>query len=643
MPSVRFASRCLLIALLIVFAACSNGRGSLEEQPPSSPPPPQTPPPQPAQDTFTIGGSVTGLAGGSVVLQNNGGNDLSVTGDGPFTFSTRVANAAAYAVTVLTQPASPPQTCNIANGTGSVSGGNVTSVTVTCTSAPMYAIGGTVSGLTGTGLVLQNNAGDTLPINANGPFVFANRLANAATYNVAASAQPSGQNCVIRNNTGTIANADVANVEVACAANQFTVGGSVTGLSGTGLILQLNDANDLSIVASGAFAFAVPVTNGNAYTVKVKAQPSRPTQECTVTNATGTVAGANVTNVTIACVTRNFTIGGTVSGLAGPGLVLRLNGANDLPIPSNGSFTFSTPLPSGTSYVVKVFSEPRAPKQTCTVAQAEGIVGGANVANVVVTCATESFAIRGQVRGLAGSGLRLRLNGANEMPIATNGEFRFGHLVSSGARYDVTVAAHPATPTQACSVANGGGVVGAQDVTDIVVTCTTSAFAVGGTIENLSGMGLQLANNGEVLSVSANGTFSFPTAVPSGSGYSVTVVRQPDTPVQQCTVAEGAGVVGAGNVTTVRVSCVTSAFTVGGEVSGLLAAGLVLQNNGADNLAIAANGPFTFATPLLSGQPYSVTVLQNATGQLCFVQNGAGTVGGANVTTPSVVCVFGGG
>src|SRR4029077_4321732 len=61
--------------------------------------------------TVTIGGAVTGLAGTGLVLQNNGGDNLSVTATGNFTFKTAVNVGSAYAVTVLTQPSSPSQSC----------------------------------------------------------------------------------------------------------------------------------------------------------------------------------------------------------------------------------------------------------------------------------------------------------------------------------------------------------------------------------------------------------------------------------------------------------------------------------------------------------------------------------------------------
>ena len=81
--------------------------------------------------TFTIGGTVSGLLGSGMVLQNSGGDNLAISGDGAFTFATAIVDSTAYNVTVLTQPTGPSQTCTIANSSGTVSA-NVTNVTVTC-------------------------------------------------------------------------------------------------------------------------------------------------------------------------------------------------------------------------------------------------------------------------------------------------------------------------------------------------------------------------------------------------------------------------------------------------------------------------------------------------------------------------------
>ena len=80
-----------------------------------------------------------------------------------------------------------------------------------------------------------------------------------------------------------------------------TIGGTVTGLEGQGLILQLNGGDDLAILGDGGFMFATPLTDGSPYSVTVSSQPSGPDQICLVANGSGTVNGADVTNVKVTC------------------------------------------------------------------------------------------------------------------------------------------------------------------------------------------------------------------------------------------------------------------------------------------------------------------------------------------------------
>jgi len=82
----------------------------------------------------------------------------------------------------------------------------------------------------------------------------------------------------------------------------------------------------------------------------------------------------------------HFTVGGTVSGLVGSGLVLHQSGADPLTVTENGSVTFGTALASGSAYRVTVFAQPDHPAQTCTVHNATGTVVSANVTTVEISC-----------------------------------------------------------------------------------------------------------------------------------------------------------------------------------------------------------------------------------------------------------------
>jgi len=166
---------------------------------------------------------------------------------------------------------------------------------------PTYRIGGTVSGLgAGLSVGLLNNGGNALTVNANGAFTFSTALASGAAYVVTVGTQPAGQVCAVSNGSGSVAAANVTNIAVACSSTGYTIGGTVSGL-GAGLSVGLlnNGGNALTVNANGAFTFSTALPSGAAYAVTVGTQPAG--QVCVVSNGSGSVAAANVTNVGVAC------------------------------------------------------------------------------------------------------------------------------------------------------------------------------------------------------------------------------------------------------------------------------------------------------------------------------------------------------
>ncbi len=65
-----------------------------------------------------------------------------------------------------------------------------------------------------------------------------------------------------------------------------------------------------------------------------------------------------------------------------------------------------------------------------------------------------------------------------------------------------------------------------------------------------------LDNGGNPITLSADGTFTFPGALNDGSAYAVTVGTQPNG--QVCTVTRSSGAIASANVTNVLVSCTTT-------------------------------------------------------------------------------------
>lgn len=270
----------------------------------------------------------------------------------------------------------------------------------------------------------------------------------------------------------------------------YTIGGSVSGLQGAGLVLQDNLGNDLSVANNGSFVFSAAIAAGSAYSVTVKTQPTNVWQTCGSGNASGTVGAANVTNVTVACVTNTYSVGGAVAGLAGTGLVMQNNTADDLSVAHAGAFTFPTVVASGGTYAVTIKTQPTAPNQTCTPATASGTITNAAVTSVAVACTTNTYTVGGTVTGLAGSGLVLQNNAGDDLAISSNGAFVFVTPVASGLNYAVTVKTQPGNPTQTCAVSSGGAITNAN-ITNVAVTCTTPVVACGSS----SGVIVQHANN----------------------------------------------------------------------------------------------------------------------------------------------------
>ena len=118
---LRVPVKRIWMALIAATAAAGcggdGGGGDITDPPPSS---------------FTVGGTVSGLAGVGCVLQNSGGDDFALSGNGVFTFPTSLAAGSAYSATVFRQPVGPTQTCTINNGNGTVSDANVTNIEVSC-------------------------------------------------------------------------------------------------------------------------------------------------------------------------------------------------------------------------------------------------------------------------------------------------------------------------------------------------------------------------------------------------------------------------------------------------------------------------------------------------------------------------------
>jgi hypothetical protein len=409
-------------------------------------------------------------------------------------------------------------------------------------------LSGTVSGLTTDGLALTSN-GENLDISSGAKtFSFGAVLSDGIVYNVTVPIQPSGQVCTVTNGSGTAATANISNVVVTCSDRTFNVGGTISGLTASGLVLA-NGSETLSVPV-GATSFTLPagVAYGSSYAVTVSTQPTG--LNCDVTNGTGTVAAQAVTNIAVACTDKPLTVGGTISGLgSATGLVLE-NGTDRYAAPAGATrFTLDAPQSPGSTYAVHVQSQPTG--KSCSASNGPGTMPARDVTNVSIVCSEEAYGLGGTVVGLTAAGLVLS-DGDNELRVPADAtDFTMPEALARGSNYTVSVKLQPTGLT--CTVSEGTGTMPAGPVTEVAVTCSSTRYTLGGSISGLKTSGLVLTDGTESLSVAANaGQFSMPSALAEGSPYAVTIQAQPSG--ASCRVTDGSGTM-TGEVGSVRVSC----------------------------------------------------------------------------------------
>jgi 6-phosphogluconolactonase len=141
---------------------------------------------------YTVGGTLTGVAG-TVVLEDNSGDALSLDSNGGFVFGSGLANSDAYSVTVKTQPSNPVQTCIVHNGSGTIDRADVTNVIVSCTRTGRFAYAANQVSNDISAYAIDAANGVLLPL-AGAPF------AASGTTPTALAVDPNGQFLYAANN-----------------------------------------------------------------------------------------------------------------------------------------------------------------------------------------------------------------------------------------------------------------------------------------------------------------------------------------------------------------------------------------------------------------------------------------------------------
>jgi len=527
------------------------------------------------------------------------------------------------------------------------------------TPAPIvtFTVGGSVSGLTASGLVLRNNGGDSLTVAPNASvFTFANAITSGAAYAVTVQTQPSGQNCTVQSGTGN-ANADVTNVAVTCVtppAGPFTISGAVSGLTGSGLVLQNNGGDNLAVAADGAFNFATAVTSGAAYAVTVQAQPSG--QICTATNGSGT-ANANITNVTVSCAASlgsSFINGYADSNNNGP-VVLQNNGTDNITVSADSFFNFATKIADGAPYNVTVLTPPAG--QICTVQNATGTAPQTTGKKVNVVCVDLST---GSLALVANSG---SVNGANGLSVyqvnASTGALSHLNDVSTGkSPYAVAVTPNGLFAYVSNQLGDSVSAYGVDNATGVLTPLTgrVSNNASGLAMDRL-GRYLWVANYGwQTLSgfaIAADGTLTPVPGSPLNSTYTLPYVitahptmdfvyvayQSSSMPVSVYSVDSATGALTLRQTLTYAISAPSgividpsgrfayaisqsggiSAFAINPSTGLLTTIGSLTTNGAAFAVVVHPNGQYVYVTSGTSSNNLEVFAINQTTGALTRV------------------------
>jgi hypothetical protein len=179
-----------------------------------------------------------------------------------------------------------------------------------CGGKAMFEIKGVVAGpaqnydgLLYDGLVLVNNGGSDLSVPAKATtFAFPNSIEYGSTFKVTVKTHPAHQFCQVINGEDTAGRLASINMGLGCNVLDYTIGGTVTGLTTEGLVLINGTTGGGTTILKGAtsFTFAATVKYGVSYGVTIFKQPTG--QTCTVENGSGVMGDANVSNLKVSCV-----------------------------------------------------------------------------------------------------------------------------------------------------------------------------------------------------------------------------------------------------------------------------------------------------------------------------------------------------
>ena len=475
------------------------------------------------------------------------------------------------------------------------------------TSPVTYTVGGSVSGLSSGVSVSLKNGADLVKVSANGAFTFQSALASGSAYDVSIAGQPGGENCQLADASGTVSDAAVTNVAVTCSGRPSKSPAGISEANAPTLAAQAM----LALNAFGGSSAASPNTAtpwASLATVKRLPRPSDATETTTNCAVSGTIVvdpsadGTSETDTFDSCQeTADLSLNGVLSYT---GLLLNVTpteasltanvqdnltlGLGAITEVENGSYDISLVYTPATSVVFDLTNVDLAalinyngapldserlsnaninltedltisPNQLYadfSYTLASTLLNGTVSANTAQTIkriadpsVSHTFPYTGQVVLLGSNNTRERIRiwgDETYLPPAGQGQVEIDFDPGTGS-YAAPIWVNWSTLQQIIIATINGQSGGGSPA--------TATYSIGGTLSGLAaGATVSLNDNGtDPLTLAADGSFTFLTALSSGSAYSVTVAQQPAG--QTCTIIDASGTVGSANISNVAVTC----------------------------------------------------------------------------------------
>jgi 6-phosphogluconolactonase len=281
-----------IVLTSILLLACGGG-GSSSNSPSST-------------QTFTIGGSVSGLSG-TITLLNNAGNPLTVSSSGAFTFTSPVNQGGSYVVTVGSQPSG--QSCSVSQASGTNTQSNITSVLVSCLSAGKFAYVPNFGGNNISGFSINQTTGALTAISGS-PYP-----AGVLPYGIAVT--PSGKFAyAINYNSNSISQYSINTTSGALSA----IGGSEFTGPGPRVILVHPTANFVYVanqIANTVSSYSIDPVSGILTALATVPTGSQPISMA-INRAGGYLYTVNIVDSTVSAFAINSTTGALTSVAGSP-------------------------------------------------------------------------------------------------------------------------------------------------------------------------------------------------------------------------------------------------------------------------------------------------------------------------------------